>query len=192
MLYNTSQRGFSVVELLVSVSIFALITTAVIVSQNAFGEKMQLNNLAYEVALSIRQAQVYGTSVRSIGGTSDVAYGVHFSDATPRSYILFADTNRNGVYESGTDTDVESYTLQKGNHIAEFCVWDGGTPNCSGSGGDHVDISFERPNPAAIITSSLFAGNDAYARARITVRSPKGYTRIVEVYQSGQITVRQP
>ena len=62
-----------------------------------------MRNLTYDVALSIRQAQTYGISVRKFtpsGGSGQFAqgYGVSFQLPSPTTYLIFADANANGHY----------------------------------------------------------------------------------------------
>lgn len=99
------QTGFSLIELMVTITIFVIITSITLTNYPKFGNKLSLDLLAQDIALSLRQAQISGSSVlgsRS-GGTGSPrvfgAYGVHFE--APRSdggsanftypYLLFAD-----------------------------------------------------------------------------------------------------
>jgi len=191
--YNREPKGgFSLVELLVSVAIVTVITTVVLVKHSQFSGNILIENLAYDVALSIRQAQVFGLSVREFGvgsGTFDIGYGVHFDSGVNDSYILFADRNRNSVYD-GSQEIVEVFTLRRGNTIAQLCgVLPNRTEKCSPGGIAYLDIVFERPDPDAIIKSDVAA--DTYTTARITVRSPRGVERNVVVIFTGQISVPQ-
>ena len=61
-------RGFTLIEMMVSVGIFALITTLIMVSGRSFGGSVLLTNLAYDVALSVRRAQTFGINVRADQG----------------------------------------------------------------------------------------------------------------------------
>src|SRR3989338_6906440 len=63
--YNLQpNRGFTLVELLVTLSLFVVLTTIVLFSQQKFNGSILLTNLAYDVALTIRQAQTFGVNVR--------------------------------------------------------------------------------------------------------------------------------
>src|SRR6185295_20368 len=91
--------------LVVVTAIIAIITGLILVSDATFGGKVLLENLAYDMALSIRQAQVYGISVQRFNTTFNAPYGVHFDTTSPSSYNTFADvfgatTNNpsNGMY----------------------------------------------------------------------------------------------
>jgi prepilin-type N-terminal cleavage/methylation domain-containing protein len=179
-----AEQGFTLVELMVSVGIFSLITTIAIFSNSRFNSTVVLTNLAYEVALSVRQAQFYGITVkRSAAGAFDSGYGVHFDAATPDTYILFEDkVPQNHRYDNGEA--VETYTLKKGNGIGKICV----DSNCANSS---VDITFIRPNPDATSFYVRSAGGTGTGgTAEICVASPQGDKRKVIVESTGQISVQ--
>lgn len=180
------QKGFTLVELLVSVAIFSAITTMAVFNNSQFNSNVLLTNLAYEIAISIRQAQVYGVTVRKNAlGTFDSAYGIHFDVMSPTSYVLFEDKEPKNhlcdTAECAAGAVVESFNLQKGNRITKICV-DGVCTNRL------IDISFVRPNPDAYIR----VGSDSitsFGKVEICISSPKGIIRRVVVEQTGQIAV---
>ncbi len=97
---KNKNNGFSLIELMVTISIFLLITTVTMVNYPRFSNKLSLDLLAQDVALSFRQAQIFGSSVfgaKGISGqaTTFGAYGVHFDAPIPNqpvyTYLLFAD-----------------------------------------------------------------------------------------------------
>ena len=101
------KSGFSLVELMVSISIFVLITSMTLANYPKFSNKLSLDLLAEDIALSIRQAQIFGSSIFGIkvgnGGSQTKkfgSYGVHFEAPDGKSrpgnsvqylYLLFAD-----------------------------------------------------------------------------------------------------
>jgi prepilin-type N-terminal cleavage/methylation domain-containing protein len=77
-------RGFTLIELLVVTAILVIVSGLVLANHSRFGGKILLQNLAYDMALSVRQAQVYGISVRQFGaGTYSAGYGIRFSTSVP-------------------------------------------------------------------------------------------------------------
>ena len=189
---RSPRRGFSLVELIVVISIFSLITGIILTRHSQFNSSLLLSNLAYEVALSIREAQVFGLSSRQSGSTFDLGYGVHFDSLTPASYIVFADLDRNNVYTSSGDAVLETYTLQRAHAIGNICVTDGsGSETCvSGGSFTQLDIGFERPDPDAYITVDGVTST-LYGSAKIILSAPQNNSRTIRVVSTGQISVEQ-
>lgn len=184
----TGNRGFTLVELLVSIGIFTVITSMAVFNHAQFNNSVLLTNLAYEIALSVRQAQFYGITVRqstTAPGTYDSGYGIRFDLGTSNTqYSLYEDLPpQNHVYASGEL--LESFAIQKGNRISKILV-----TNSSGavSTPSIVDISFIRPNPDTYITTGGLA-TPYYAKAEICVTSPGSLHRLIVIESTGQISV---
>jgi prepilin-type N-terminal cleavage/methylation domain-containing protein len=178
--------GFTLIELLVVAGIISLISSLVLVNNNRFGGEVLLQNLAYDMALSIRQAQQYGISVQNFQGNFGAAYGMHFQ-VTPAAgngvYVLFADAvDHNGLYDSGEL--VQSTTISQNYRVADLCVTNSGSETC---GLSSIDITFQRPEPDAYIRTTFITGLNESARIR--VESPRGDIRDITVEANGQIAV---
>lgn len=186
-------RGFTLVELLVTISIFVILTGVVLLNQGRFNSTILLTNLAYDTALTIRQAQTYGINIKEFNNSSlsgkFLPYGVHFDKAHPKSFILFADVQYDDsdktahVYSSSADSAtcqaeygcVNRYSIKQGNYISDLCV--GGV--CSQNS---LDILFQRPNPDAIIFPSG-------AEATVILKSVEGNEKRVEIRSNGLIQI---
>jgi prepilin-type N-terminal cleavage/methylation domain-containing protein len=187
-------RGFTIIELIVTSSIMLVITSIVLVNHTAFGGNILVGALAYDVGLSVRQAQVFGLSVREFGvgtGAFDVGYGVHFDVNNSSSYQIFADVDKNKTYDI-SDGIEEVFSIGQGFSIARIC---GTTPAsielCSNTDNiSTLDITFIRPDPDAFIRIDGNAATE-YQSARIVVRSPQGNEREVIVESTGQISISQ-
>ena len=59
------KAGFTLIELLVSIAIFIIITSVAVWNNSQFNSTILLTDLGYEIALSVRQAQVYGITVKA-------------------------------------------------------------------------------------------------------------------------------
>jgi prepilin-type N-terminal cleavage/methylation domain-containing protein len=143
--------GFTLVELLVTISIFVLLTGIVLFNQTKFNSTILLTNLAYDTALTIRQAQTYGVNVKEFnrqdgGDKKFLPYGVHFETGdNNKSFILFTeldyesnlpDESGDGLYltefEPGVFADpslceagmgcVTRYSIKRGNYISAICA----------------------------------------------------------------------
>ncbi len=194
-------RGFTLIELLVVSSIIVIITMVLLLRQSQFDSSTILRSMGYSVALSVRQAQVYGTSVLGSANGGSVqyapAYGLYFSNTTPNSYVLFADFNNNGAYDAASET-VKVFSLSAGYTVSEACAkLSGGTNRCTGSDDtataattNSVTILFRRPNPDAVFATDI--PSEQYTSAYVQIRSPNGTTRSVVVTSAGQISVQAP
>lgn len=150
-----------------------MISAVVIFQFRSFDSQLLLRNLAYEIALTIREAQALGIGVRGVGGDFSTAYGAHFEPGT--GYLLFRDDNENQEYNEEDDTMLSSYTIGRRNEIVDLCV--GST--CDRAS---LDVMFLRPDPDAIF-------NPSGTEAQVIVGSPSGNTRIVRITSTGQIAV---
>jgi prepilin-type N-terminal cleavage/methylation domain-containing protein len=186
------KKGFTLIELLVTISIFVILTGVVIFNQGKFNSTVLLTNLAYDTALTIRQAQTYGINVKEFGDSNFIPYGVHF-ERNAKSFILFADTayDKNNPllppnpFLGATTTCitlegcVNRYTIQRGNYISDLCV----NGNC---GKASLDVIFKRPNPDALI----YSGNTSYNNAQIYLKSADGTgSTTISVWSNGLIQI---
>lgn len=171
-----------------------LISGVILVNNNAFGGAILLQNLAYDIALSVRQAQVYGTSVARFGANNfGAAYGLHFAAALPTTYALFGDAiSANGLYDTGEL--VQTYSVERGYTISKICS-PAGTSIASCTAITSADIVFKRPETDAWISTSgvsCFGSPGSCAQSvRVVVRSPRGDISSVVVENNGQVSVQK-
>ena len=182
-------RGFTLVELLAVTAIIVVVTSVILVNNGRFGGKVQLENLTYDVALTIRQAQVYGISVQRYGaGDFSSGYGMRFDANLTQNYRLYGDINGDGFFDSDEDVPPSPYAIRSGFKIKGLCVPAGADEdNCSAV--TLVDIVFRRPEPDAFIRKNGAAALEE--SARIILESPRGDTMSVVVERNGQISVRR-
>lgn len=182
------EKGFTVLELVISIGIFALMSAVLLAKYGTFNQGVLLNNLAYDIALTIRNAQSYGLNVRSASRSAnlfDNPYGVHFDLANdPTHFIFFVDLNGNGVYDDDPQiANLAKTTITRGSVISDLCV--GNSGNCNV---DTLDITFKRPDPNAIIKHNRFQ-NMYNSDADITITAIDGLSKKIKVRSTGQITV---
>ena len=193
-------KGFTLIELLVVTGIIVVISTIVLANNNRFGGVILLQNLAYNVALSIREAQVYGISVQRFqASTFNAGYGVHFDLSSTDTYVLFGDAIQvNGLYDCpqpGTNNceSVQATSISTGYSIYDLCITPAsGVETC---GIAKLDIIFKRPDPDAWISASgvsCILDNGACGEsARALLKSPRGDKTSIVVYANGQISVQK-
>jgi len=121
MVRKSLQQGVTLIELMVVVGIFSIVSTILLFNYSDFSTNVSVRNLAQDIALSVRKAQSYATSVRNIplnNGTFQTdafkTYGAAFSigdnrarpglyDPTPKQFIIFADYTDSGAGSSTSD-----------------------------------------------------------------------------------------
>lgn len=193
-------KGFTLVELIVTISIFVFMSVLLMVKYGNFNQSVLLTNMAYDLALVIRTAQTYGISVRSTTDNSDFdrAYGVNLSTknivdargSLNTKIIFFADLTNNYIFDgvSGGDSIESIYNLSRGAKISKICVGDSSS-NCTVTP-DVVNVSFKRPDPKAIICNDSSCYSD-YPYMEITLEGTDGGQRKISVNRTGQVSILQ-
>jgi prepilin-type N-terminal cleavage/methylation domain-containing protein len=190
------QAGMSYVELIVVLSIFSVVSTVAMFNYKDFQDRVDLKNLASDVALKIVEAQksaLSGFTVAGVASTWKPSYGVYFATvssqgADNKNFIYFADISNNGYFDSAScdvaGECVNKTTITKNNFISEIRLF--GTGTCGVA--PVITIVFKRPDSGATITPGP-AQSCTISYAQITVSSPKGSTALIKVYPSGRIEI---
>lgn len=209
------QDGMTLVELIVVLGIVAVVSAVLVFNYSSFRTTVTLRSLSQQIALSVRKAQTYATSVRGIEGLSQSttafpAYGIAFSidpasgpdeTAEPSSsrFVLFADVTDGGVinslYDRGDDCGspedgsecVESFGITTPDRVVRLETENG--LNVEPIDGE-VDIIFNRPAPDASICMVSSGICLPISNLRIVIQSQSGQERVVTVWNTGQISVQ--
>lgn len=199
------KKAFTLIELMVTVSIFMVITTVVLYQNSKFNSSILLTNSAYEVALTIRQAQVFGVASRkvtigafgtegaTVGGRTayQIGYGVYFDKANSKSFTLFADVNSDSNYDASEI--ITTSTFVRDIRISDVCFSiNGGAYQCNTVGTyDKATIIFRRPNPEPLVfkNTTNIAG---ISSIKIVLKADSSATesRCVIINSIGQTSVK--
>ena len=199
-----NKRGFTIIEMLVVLAIFAIMSSIVIFQYPTFQAQIDLKNTATDVALQIVQAQkdaVNGklNTTKSVSNPWTPSYGVYFTNsslASPilkdsfASYIDLNDTftfDRVGCPSLANNDCLYNYSLSKGIKINSIKYLDE-----SGNTITPIDfaINFTRPNFMPVFTVPYINNIISDIRyAEIVIKSPKGTYKYLCIYPSGRIQV---
>ena len=213
-------RGFSIIELIVAVSIFVILTTTFLINYGSFDRRVTINLLAHQIATWVHDAQVSAMSIRRAKNEEGrfPGYGLYFDTSTNNKFVFFADLNGNRLYNP-YDPDgakcgdpleecEQEIILLHGNTLQSVC---GDMPSESGQpfdctsassgslllySNDVTHVLFARPNPFdATIFGDLNTAVDpqvptAHSHVEVTITSPKGYRHTITIWITGQVSIR--
>ena len=215
------KRGFTIAEMVVVSGIFAVLTTVILFKYGDFNSSILVTNMAYEVAITTRQAQIFGVSARgfdqSDGGGFEYPYGVSFnlldqstgSDQVTKNFTLFVDRNEsdesgygrcsNGAGGVGDcdcisegDECIERLGMTQGVKISEIRVNKG--TGCNTTRLYRAAVTFKRPSPEARIETISHPLDDQaleFLEVKIEGKSSSVKPVYVLIRKTGQISVSQ-
>jgi len=166
-------KGLTLVELLVVISIFMIITSVVIFNYSNFNSSVSLQNLTDDIALSIRKAQSFAIGARGVKDNTDQisfmkSYGMHFSSeenqeivdkvsGSSKSFVMFSTLSSdnkwydrlNGDCGSSTTECIELFEILSVDKIKEIKAYASDSSELPVNSGASIDIVFTRPSPRA-------------------------------------------
>ncbi len=207
------QAGMTMVELLVVLAIFLIVAGLTIFDYGKFRSTISLQNLADDIALSIRRAQNYAIGVRSTQSLFSYGYGIHFSTVVSpieplsghnKAFVIFADVDGDKIYDAGSGSScgspfagnecVDLLGITSSDIISSICPYTSGSIACTPLGNGYASITFLRPNPDAQIcaaASGFSCTLGQYASVDIYVQNLQSQTtKIINVSNVGQISIK--
>ncbi len=136
----SKNSGFTLLEMLIVIIIVSILLVVVLFNYRGVESKSILRNIAYEVALTVREAQSYGLGVKKYApggdvsasqGVFDKSYGVHVNDGVDeaQSVYLFSDSDDDGICDDctsgtcpGTGECRQALQLHSGAEIQNICL----------------------------------------------------------------------
>jgi len=201
------QAGFTYVELIVVLSIFAVLSSVAIFNYGSFETKVDLKNLASDIALQIVQAQKAalsglllpsGTFTNKGAPGGKPSYGVFFNTngtvqgANSTDFIYFADLNNDYIFN---DSDcvgecISKYIITKGDSISKLSYFNQGDSTEYPLNNNNLTITFIRPNSSATLYSGGIAlpANVSYVQITVTDQK-KDIFSYIKLYPPGRVEV---
>ena len=179
------KKGFTLLELLVVISIITIITGIVFINYRPAQQQLALNRAASKLAQDIRRAQEMAMSTRAFtscsGGVQPSGYGLISDTNQPTAYYMFADCNNNQKWDFGVDSSAGKINLEKDITVEA----PSGAPTFQ-----FLSIIFTSPDPAVSICHHASSGScTAQTSGWVRLRNTDGKTRTVTVNQVGQIEI---
>lgn len=207
--FKIKNKGMTLVELLIVLSIFTILTSIAMFNYGNFRSSISTQNLANDIALSIRKSQSYAIGVRGLGDIFNYGHGVHFTTSSvtsnilagsDKSFLLFMDVSPNGKYDypssgicgtpsSGNECE-EILNINSADKISAMYLDGILKPQ-----GGLLDIVFLRPNPDAYFcyrVNVLSSCQTNFSNAIIEVSNGKvgndKVTKQIKIWNTGQIS----
>lgn len=195
------QQGFTMFELMITISIMVIIAALVLVNFPGFNRQVAIEHAAQEVSLSLRAAQARALAVQKFlpTGKFPQGYGVYFDRNNPTQYIIFADLCQlceegetgYGVYDEGEKVD--TITLPRPLVINDLFAKEktGSKINLRA-----LSIVYYRPDPVIVMHGTDTGGiliNLGVGDAEMVLGSSDGSTslRKIVAWTTGQISVEK-
>ena len=193
------QGGFTLLEMVVVVTIVMIITGVVISYVPAFRDRSGLDLVAQEIAVNVRGAQVFASGGKTLASgvifpNERPSYGIHF-DKTANTFSLFAnvtDTGSDQYFNAEEGGDLVQETRELSGLVFDSLCVNRGTSeeDCNGV---ELDITYTRPSLQAAICIRQTGGEwecQNKDSATILIRSPRSQqAKAITVYFNGQIGV---
>jgi len=180
------QSGFTLLELMVSVSIFAIIASLTISNLKHGNQKDDLEQSALLTASLLQQAQAYALSGQTLPSRQvpSGGYGLHFDSQQAGQLWFFADVDADGIY-TGSDIlfNKGEYDLPSQVKVQSLTIIEGAQSQTVPA----VDFTFRPPQANRYLNGVLNGGT-----LRIVfVHQQTGDTKtVIASTASGQINVQ--
>lgn len=148
-LINNS-AGFTLVELVVSIFIIAIMTSLFLTNYHSTSKRTELKLVARKMVSDIRLAQNNSLGFVEYGDdhVPEGGWGVHITTDADGNYIIFADNDFDKEYDSETESDINKgamvINIPEGILIKTIKKEDGSSVN-------ELDIVFLPPDPVVYI-----------------------------------------
>ncbi len=196
---KNTQRGFSILEVLVTLFIVGMITAVLVSKYGSFNSVIVLKNQAFEIASNLREAQAYALSNKVEGGVLREDFGLYFDITAPQEYILFRDSgdlteySKNAAYYDVGEEVSQPYILDSRFEISRICVNIVSSSDTCPTTVDDLSVSFKRPNFDAQFSSvsgkSASVGLIDNVRIEVSSINDATFVKTVIVSSTGEISV---
>lgn len=203
------QEGMTYIELIVVLSIFAIMSSIVMFNYGSFQSNINIKNLSSDIALKLVQTQKYSVfgklpplvqqglieSITTLDKWKP-SYGIYFNMSDNKNFVYFTDIDSNKVCDGTCENFLtngeflEKISINKGNFIKSIDFMDSNKVACSPTI-SKLNIVFKRPSSDALITAipSPPLCVMSYVQITISSSSAKPVTSKILVYPSGRMQI---
>ena len=153
--FSETSLGFTIVELLIVITIIGVMAGVVWVNYSEFNKVFSLERSANQTAQEIRMVLEKAISVEipegAVGEDFKGGYGVFF-EIDQDNFIVFIDTNNTGRFNSGDNPIIKEFFFESGVKIKNAQLL--GDPNCNDQK-NFRSVVFLPPDPTVFIGGKI-------------------------------------
>ncbi len=194
--------GFTLIEFIVIMSIFAVMVGVVMFNFNGFRSAVTLDNLAHDIGISIRQIQTNsGATLSADDPENEIPRGIAFypdpenSNQFAPEFTLFKDDG-DGIFNEGIDEVVDVIKIQTQDRIKDIQYQNTFGQLLPPLSTQKVGITFKRYKTDATFTTNQDGILSDASSLIITVASPSDNnggserTRTIVISKIGQVSIK--
>ncbi|OGF93794.1 hypothetical protein A3G54_02715 [Candidatus Giovannonibacteria bacterium RIFCSPLOWO2_12_FULL_44_15] len=192
-------RGFTLIEMLIVITIISIVTTIALVGYKDYGAQLNVRRSANEIALAIREAQANALAVKGYDHDNNsgtpllfTSWGVYFNKTVSTTqYNIFVDLDGDKNYDSGES--VKTINILNGVKILNLAKGLE-TSETDDSSITRLDIVYQRPNPDTTLKANGATCSGAVISGtcpdlEIILQGVTGTQRTVVVWSTGQVSI---
>ena len=176
-------KGFSIVELIISIAIIGILSSVIVYNQRQFDESIKLDNIAYELSLAIKSAQsqaVNSTASNDFtGGRGIRAVSLGQLSNNQVNFKFFNDLSKDFALNTSEVSSVRDYNLSNPFQLRDYCVI---LINVSGS---NTKICKKQSNPVIVFDLAFhrpFLTPGFYVTDSAGIKYPNSNNKVKLIY----------
>lgn len=179
------KRGFTLIELIVSISIIGLVTTLSVANYRRGSNSGELTMAIQDVVSEVRKVQGYTMALKEHNDTFPDGWGIVFQKDSSE-IVVFADLNTNNKFDGGNELFLRRPIALSENVVVTNI-------NVGGTNYNYLYLVYSPPDPSVQIgglndPAGTFSGVPIEAKVTLTGRS--GDTKIIEFNKFGLVDVQ--
>lgn len=177
------RRGFTIVELMVSVAIIGVISGLFLTNYHRYKTTSEIDQAVQGLASFLRGLQNNTLSLKEYSG-APTGWGAYFTRGNNRIQY-FADLNANGWIDAGENSSLREYVLPYGVRYTNMSLNGASCPSCN-----NVTCSFIPPDPEVRICRNNATQCDGNKVINLELTDRDGRIKNIIINKTGLVDIK--